>query len=83
MEANRLKTIDREYEMHLQAWLNWNVQATKKSGKGRAPVFRTFKQFFDREKLIKGDSGAKVDKNRDIINAMKKQKERREQNGEL
>lgn len=82
-EAYRLKTIDREYEMHWQAWLSWNVQATKKKGKGRTSVFRTFKQFFNYEKMVNDRSDKEDSKNRDIINAMKKQKERRERDGKL
>lgn len=87
MQAHRLKQIDKEKDMHWQAWLNWNVQATKKAGKNKlTPVFKTFKQFFDYEKILKGTDNKndkELEKKRNIANILKKQKERREQNGEL
>lgn len=52
MEAVRLKQIDFDYRNHLQAYLNFAVQATKKSGKTSRPVYKTFKQFFDYEKEV-------------------------------
>lgn len=63
MKALRLRQIDREYEIHLQAWANHNVQATKRQGKDKAvPVFKTFKQFFDYEKRIEEVTGGCRDK---------------------
>jgi hypothetical protein len=48
MEAARLKQIDLDYRNHLQAWLNFVVQAKKKAGKHKQkPVYTKFKQFFD------------------------------------
>lgn len=53
MKAARLKQIDKEYELHLQAYLNLLVKAQKKAGKGKSrPVYRKFKQFYDYEKRI-------------------------------
>lgn len=53
MRANRLKEVDREYEIYLQAWTNYMVQATKKQGKDRiVPVYKTFKQLYDYDKRI-------------------------------
>ena len=52
MEAVRLKQVDLDYRNHLQAFLNFAVQSTKKSGKTSRPVYRKFKQFFDYEKEI-------------------------------
>lgn len=49
MEAVRLKQADTDYRNHLQAWLNFSVQATDKKGK---PRFKKFKQFFDYEKRL-------------------------------
>lgn len=53
MKAVRLKQIDKEYELHLQAYLNLLVKAEKKAGKGKSkPVYRKFKQFYDYEKRL-------------------------------
>ena len=41
MKAVRLKQIDKEYELHLQAYLSLLVKAEKKAGKGKSrPVYR-------------------------------------------
>lgn len=53
MKAYQLQRVDREYEMHLQAWLNHQVTATKEQGKKQVPVFKKFGDFFDYEKRIK------------------------------
>jgi hypothetical protein len=52
MKAYRLKRIDKEYDMHLQAWLNNQVKATKEVGKKYVPVYDNFKSFFDYEARI-------------------------------
>jgi hypothetical protein len=53
MEAYRLKQVDMEYNAHLQAWLNFAVKATKKTGKGKSrPVYSKFKRFYDYEKRL-------------------------------
>lgn len=52
MKAVRLKHIDEDYRNHLQAYLNFNVQAEKKVGKKSKPVFNTFKKFYDYEKEL-------------------------------
>ena len=53
MEAVRLKQIDMDYRNHLQAFLNFSVKATKKTGKYKSkPVFTRFKQFYDYEKEL-------------------------------
>lgn len=52
MKAYRLKRIDKEHDMHLQAWLNHQVTSTKEQGKEQVPVFKSFKDFFDYEKRI-------------------------------
>ena len=53
MKAFRLQQIDKEYDMHLQAWLNYVVQQTKEKGSKHVPVFRKFKDFYDYEKRLK------------------------------
>ncbi len=54
MEAARLKQVDLDYRNHLQAWLNFAVQAKKKSGKYKQkPVYKKFKQFYDYKEAIR------------------------------
>ncbi len=58
MRAHRLRGIDKEYEVHLQAWANHTVQATRRQGKDKVvPIYKTFKQFFDYEKYVKEATG--------------------------
>ena len=62
MEAAQLKQVDNDYRNHLQAFLNFAVQAEKKAGKGKSkPVYKKFKQFYDYEdevqKITKKDKG--------------------------
>lgn len=66
MEAYLLQKVDREHELHLQAWLNNQVKAEKKVGKTSKPVFKEFKDFFDYEKRIADVTGKKVEKEVDI-----------------
>ena len=57
MKAHALKQVDKEYEMHLQAWLNQRAKDTKPKGKKTVPVFRKFDEFFnykEREQQILG-----------------------------
>lgn len=50
MESVRLKEVDKDYRNHLQAYLNFAVQAEKKVGKNKTrPVFDKFKKFYDYE----------------------------------
>lgn len=53
IKAYQLKQIDKEYDLHLQAWLIAQAKATKEQGKKQVPVFRTFKDFYDYEKRLK------------------------------
>lgn len=46
MKAYQLKQLDRQYEIHLQAWATVMAGQTRK-GK---PVFRSFDKFFDYRK---------------------------------
>ena len=50
MEAATLKRVDADYRNHLQAYLNFAVKATKKSGNKQKPVYSKFKTFYDYEK---------------------------------
>lgn len=51
-KAYRLKRVDAEYDMHLNAWLNQQAGATKKQGKDTVSAYKSFKDFFDYEKRI-------------------------------
>ena len=54
MNAVELKQFDLDYRNHLQAFLNFAVQARKKVGKNKSrPVFTTFEKFFNHEKFLK------------------------------
>lgn len=53
MRAFNLARVDKEYDMHLQAWLNHAVTATKEQGKKQVPVYKKFQDFFDYEKRLK------------------------------
>lgn len=84
--AYHLRQVDREYEIHLQAWANWNVQAMKSQGKNkRVPVFKNFKQFFDYEQRVKDLLGVadNAQKKQGIVEIIKKQSERRRVDGKL
>lgn len=53
MKAAALKQADLDYRNHLQAFLNFAVQAEKKAGKNKTkPVYNRFEKFYDREKEI-------------------------------
>lgn len=59
MHAYKLKRIDNERDMHIQAWLNYQVQATKPKGKKTVPVYKNFKDFYDYDKNIREIEGNK------------------------
>ncbi|WP_314068321.1 hypothetical protein [uncultured Vagococcus sp.] len=48
--AYKLKRLDEEYNLHLQAWLAEQVKASKKVGKKDVPYFKNFNSFFDYQK---------------------------------
>lgn len=50
MQAFRLKKVDDERDMHLQAWINLVVKSTDKKGK---PIYKNFTDFYDYEKRIR------------------------------
>lgn len=56
MEAFNLAQVDKQYEMHMQAWLSHQVTATNK--KGSKPLFSNFKDFFDYEKALEQLQGS-------------------------
>lgn len=53
MHAVRLRQVDLDYRNHLQAFLNFSVQAKKPAGKGKSkPVYTRFRKFYDYEREI-------------------------------
>jgi len=46
IKAIRLQLIDKERDLHAQAWLNVQAKATKQRGKKTVPYFKTFNEFF-------------------------------------
>jgi len=85
MRAYQLQQIDKEMDMHMQAWLNHQVTASKKKGKKQVPVYSKFKDFYDYEKrineVIKPKKKSKIPLN--IKKAAEYVAERREGNHEL
>ncbi len=78
MKVEALKKLDREEESHLQAWLNWQVQATKTQGKKEVPVFPSFGKFFDKQKAedkILGKKQEEVKNDDNLIRLLKKANE--------
>lgn len=51
-KAFQLQRIDKEYDMHLQAWINQQAGSVKSQGDKQVPVFKSFRDFFDYEKRI-------------------------------
>lgn len=47
IKASALKALDHERDIHLQAYLNMSVQATKQRGKKSIPVYPRFGDFFN------------------------------------
>lgn len=62
MQAHNLAQVDKEFDMHLQAWLNHAVTATKEQGKNTVPVYKNFKEFYDYDKRLKETEGTKEKK---------------------
>lgn len=50
IKAWNLRRIDQEYFIAKQAWMNREIDAQRKKGKGYEYVYKTFKKFFDYEK---------------------------------
>lgn len=53
LQGNLLKQVDREYELHLQAWLMREIKAERTIGKDKTePVYKRFDKFFDYDQRI-------------------------------
>ncbi len=60
-EAYKLETVDLQYRLHAQAYLNYAVQAQRSAGKYKSkPVYNKFSKFFDYEKEIDKAKGKKT-----------------------
>lgn len=46
MRAVQLKHVDDQRNLHIQAWLNNQVKATKQKGKKTVAYFKSFDEFF-------------------------------------
>lgn len=65
MKAYKLNNLDRQLEIHEQAFLNFAVTATKKVGKHKEkPIYTRFTDFFDYEKEINKMTNAKGNTNK-------------------
>ena len=46
IEAIKSKILDEQRSLHMLAWLNVQVKATKQKGKKTVPYYKTFDDFF-------------------------------------
>jgi len=53
MKAIRLQLIDKQQDLHIQAWLNVQAKATKQRGKKTVPYFKSFDEFFKHSDEVK------------------------------
>ena len=81
IKADNLRTVDREYELHAQAFLNMAVRARR--GKRQTPVYKTFKKFFDYDALLKKvkDKKKTNDMIHNVSRILKERKKGRRNNG--
>lgn len=62
IRAYKRAQVEKEYDIHLLAYETFRAQSTKKKGKdGIAPVYPTFKSFYDYDKRLKELNGEKVE----------------------
>lgn len=80
LKAYKLRMVDRDFEIHEQAWMNREVKAEKKSGKGRKPIYRRFDEFFNYKKRIAQAINGEEEQFSTIGKALV-EKRRREKNG--
>lgn len=67
LEAYELRKADQQESIHMQAWANQQVKATK--GKSGKPYYKKFKDFYNIEKMEK-----KIHKNHDDVVKSQRQK---------
>ena len=59
MKSKELQIVDKQYEIHLQAYLNMSAQARRRAGKKMKPVYTKFDKFFDYQKQLDRVMGIK------------------------
>ena len=59
MKSKELQIVDKQYEIHLQAYLNMTAQARKQVGKKQRMVYTRFDKFFDYQKQLDKVMGIK------------------------
>lgn len=59
MKSKELQIVDKQYEIHLQAYLNMSAQARRRAGKKMKPVYAKFDKFFDYQKQLDRVMGIK------------------------
>lgn len=59
MKSKELQIVDKQYEIHLQAYLNMSAQARRRVGKKMKPVYTKFDKFFDYQKQLERVMGIK------------------------
>jgi hypothetical protein len=59
MKSKELQIVDKQYEIHLQAYLNMAASARKPVGKKIKPVYMKFDKFFDYQKQLDRVMGIK------------------------
>lgn len=71
-KANDLRKLDIEYQIHLQAFANQQVQETDKKGNLKYPNFKSFFDYEKRQNEILGIEPQKSKQDRKIIELLKK-----------
>lgn len=66
MDTHKYKQVERQYNLHLQAYLNQAAKATKTVGKKERSIYPTFKDFYDYDAAIQEIEG--VSEEMDIDN---------------
>ena len=59
MKSKELQIVDKQYEIHLQAYLNMTARARRRAGKKLKPVYTKFDKFFDYQKQLDRVMGIK------------------------
>ena len=59
MKSKELQIVDKQYEIHLQAYLNMSAQSRRRVGKKMKPVYTKFDKFFDYQKQLDRVMGIK------------------------
>ena len=61
MDAVMLKKVDEEYQIHLLAWKNREVQFVKRGSKKNEPYFDKFDKFYSYEDRLRTALGLEVE----------------------